>query len=198
MFSDSNEDQQGDGESSSGGLLYQRRKRRKPSPRKDIGESNKEALRPVRCDSTSAHDGIVRFKSGKGVTFEIEDMDAAEAVFGPRLLRDLKKAASASSPSEEERHEGNEVRQTAACRAKRSPVKIEIHMSEEKSLLCCKCRSLFTLSQTNLAGLSLLAQGRRFILLQNLFASPLTVSAATSQSPTGSDNFRVSRFVFRT
>ena len=142
MFSDSNEDQQGDGESSSGGLLYQRKKRRKPSPRKDIGESTKGALR---CDRTSAHDGIVRFKSGKGVTFETEDVDAAEAVFGPRLLRDLKKAASASSPSEEERHEENEVRQIAACRAKGSPVKIEIHMSAEKSLLCCKCRPPSTL-----------------------------------------------------
>jgi hypothetical protein len=195
MFSDSNEDQQGDGESSSGGLLYQRKKRRKLSPRKDIGESNQEA---TCCDSASAHDGLVRFKSGKGVTFEIEDMDVAETVFGPRLLRDLQKAASASSPSEEERHGGNEVRQTAACRAKGSPVKIEIHISEEKSLLCCKCRSLCTLSQTNLAGLSLLSQGRRFILVQNLFASSPTVSAATSQSPAGSDNFRVSRFVFCT
>ncbi len=174
-------------------LLYQHKKRRKLSPCKDIGESNKEA---TCCDSASAHDGLVRFKSGKGVTFEIEDMDAAETVFGPRLLRDLQKAASASSPSEEERHEGNEVRQTAACRAKGSPVKIEIHISEEKSRLCCKCRSLFTLSQTNLAGLSLLSQGRRFILVQNLFASPPTVSAATSPSPAGSDNFRVSGFVF--
>ena len=65
----SNDDQQGDGESSSGGLLYERKKRCKPckdcmsgsetvypsscaSTPDDIGKSNKEALS---CDDTFPH-----------------------------------------------------------------------------------------------------------------------------------------------